>query len=197
MKLIVGLGNPGGQYKNTRHNVGFEVVGRLASKSAVGPPRARFQGEIAEATIAASKVLLLTPLTYMNASGASVLAARDFYKIENENILVICDDFALPLGKLRLRAKGSSGGQKGLEDILRRLGTEEVSRLRIGVGVLPPGRDAAGYVLSKFTKEEQPEIAFAIERAADAAAVWAELGLEAAMNRYNVGGANSDESKAE
>jgi len=188
MKLIVGLGNPGGQYKNTRHNVGFEVVGRLASQFASGPPRARFQGEIAEATIAGNKMLILTPLTYMNASGASVLAARDFYKIEHENLLVVCDDFALPLGKLRLRPKGSSGGQKGLEDILRRLGSEEIPRLRIGVGVLPPGRDAAGFVLSKFTKDEQPEIAEAIERAGEAAAAWVELGLEAAMNRYNVDG---------
>src|SRR5262245_45798283 len=155
MKLIVGLGNPGGQYNNTRHNVGFEVAACLAKQFATSAPRAKFQGEIVEATIAGQKALLLTPLTYMNASGASVLATRDFYKVENENVLVVCDDFALPLGKLRLRAKGSSGGQKGLEDILRRLATEELPRLRIGVGVLPPGRDAAAYVLSRFMKEEQ------------------------------------------
>jgi PTH1 family peptidyl-tRNA hydrolase len=188
MKLIVGLGNPGGKYKDTRHNVGFEVAARLAKKFARAAPRAKFQGEIVEATIAGQKSLVLTPLTYMNASGASVLATRDFYKIENEDILVVCDDFALPLAKLRLRVKGSSGGQKGLEDILRRFGTEELSRLRIGVGVLPPGRDAAGFVLGKFSKEEQPEIADAIERAAEAAATWVELGMAAAMNKYNVGG---------
>jgi peptidyl-tRNA hydrolase, PTH1 family len=192
MKLIVGLGNPGGKYKDTRHNVGFEVAARLAKKFATAAPRAKFQGEIVEATIAGNKALLLTPLTYMNASGASVLATRDFYKIENENMLVVCDDFALPLGKLRLRAKGSSGGQKGLEDILRRFGTEEISRLRIGVGILPPGRDAAGYVLSRFTKEEQPEIAESIERAAEAAAAWVELGLEPAMNKYNTGGMSGE-----
>src|SRR5262245_43638143 len=188
MKLIVGLGNPGGKYKDTRHNVGFEVAARLAKRFATAAPRAKFQGEIVEATIAGQKSLLLTPLTYMNASGASVLATRDFYKIENENILVVCDDFALPLAKLRLRAKGSSGGQKGLEDILRRLGTEEIARLRIGVGILPPGRDAAGYVLSRFTKDEQPEIAAAIERAVEAAVAWAEQGLATAMNKYNVSG---------
>ena len=188
MKLIVGLGNPGGKYKDTRHNVGFEVAARLARQFATSTPRARFQGETVEATIAGQKALLLTPLTYMNASGASVLATCDFYKIENENMLVVCDDFALPLAKLRMRVKGSSGGQKGLEDILRRLGTEEIPRLRIGVGILPPGRDAAAYVLSRFTKEEQPEIAEAIERASEAAADWVKLGLAAAMNKYNVSG---------
>src|SRR5438552_7070591 len=172
MKLIVGLGNPGDKYKNTRHNVGFEVAAVLAKQFATATPRARFQGEIVEATIARQKALLLTPLTYMNLSGQSVLPTRDFYKIENENILIVCDDFALPLGKLRLRPKGSAGGQKGLEDILRRLGTEEISRLRIGLGVLPPGRDAAGYVLSKFTKDEQPEIAAGVQRASEAAAAW-------------------------
>jgi PTH1 family peptidyl-tRNA hydrolase len=187
MKLIVGLGNPGSKYKDTRHNVGFEVAALLAKKFATATPRARFQGEIVEATIAGHKTLLLTPLTYMNLSGASVLATRDFYKIENENLLVVCDDFALPLAKLRLRAKGSSGGQNGLEDILRRLGTEEISRLRIGVGPLPPGRDAAGFVLGKFTKDEQPEIADAIQRASAAAAAWVEQGLATAMNKYNAG----------
>jgi len=192
MKLIVGLGNPGGKYKDTRHNVGFEVAARLAKKFATAQPRAKFQGEIVEATIAGQKALLLTPLTFMNASGASVLATRDFYKIENENVLVVCDDFALPLGKLRLRPKGSSGGQKGLEDILRRLGTEEVPRLRIGIGIPPPGRDVAGYVLSRFAKDEQPEIAEAIERAAEGAAAWVELGLESAMNRYNAGGVSGE-----
>jgi peptidyl-tRNA hydrolase, PTH1 family len=194
MKLIVGLGNPGGKYKETRHNVGFEIAARLAKKFASATPRARFQGEIVEATIAGQKALLLTPLTYMNASGASVLATRDFYKIENENLLIVCDDFALPLGKLRLRAKGSAGGQKGLADILRRLGTEEIPRLRIGVGIPPPGRDAAAYVLSRFTKEEQPEIAEAIERAAEAAAAWVQVGLEPVMNKYNAGGSSESVS---
>jgi peptidyl-tRNA hydrolase, PTH1 family len=187
MKLIVGLGNPGGKYKNSRHNVGFEVAAALAKRFATSPPRSKFQGEIAEATIAGQKTLLLTPLTYMNLSGASVLAAGDFYKIDNENILVVCDDFALPLGKLRLRGKGSSGGQKGLEDIIRRLGTDEIPRLRIGIGLVPPGRDAAGYVLGKFTSDEQPTIATAIDRAAEAVVAWVDTGLAAAMNKYNVG----------
>jgi PTH1 family peptidyl-tRNA hydrolase len=193
MKLIVGLGNPGDKYKNTRHNVGFEVAAALAKKFATATPRARFQGETVEATIAGQKALLLTPLTYMNLSGQSVLATRDFFKIENQDLLIVCDDFNLPLAKLRLRPKGSSGGQKGLEDILRRLGTEELPRLRIGVGIPPPGRDGASYVLGRFTKDEQPEIATAIDRAAEAAASWVEAGIDAAMNKYNASGEVSGE----
>jgi PTH1 family peptidyl-tRNA hydrolase len=185
VKLIVGLGNPGGKYKDTRHNVGFEVAARLAKKFATASPRARFQGEVVEGVVGGQKSLLLTPLTYMNASGGSVLEARDFYKINNDNILVVCDDFALPLARLRLRGKGSSGGQNGLDDILRRLGTNEIPRLRIGVGPLPPGRDAAAYVLGKFTKDEQPEIANAINRAAEAVECWVREGLAMAMSRYN------------
>lgn len=185
VKLIVGLGNPGGKYKDTRHNIGFEVAARLAKKFATASPRAKFQGEVVEVAVGGQKSLLLTPLTYMNASGGSVLEARDFYKIDNDNILVVCDDFALPLAKLRLRGKGSSGGQNGLDDILRRLGTNEIPRLRIGVGPLPPGRDAAGYVLGKFTKDEQPEIANAINRATEAVECWVREGLAMAMSRYN------------
>lgn len=185
MKLIVGLGNPGGKYRETRHNVGFEVAVRLAKRHGESPPRGRFQGETVEATIAGQKVLLLTPLTYMNLSGASVLAARDFYKIEQQDLLVVCDDFNLPLGKLRLRIKGSAGGQNGLANIIERLGTEEIPRLRIGIGSVPPGRDAAAYVLGRFPKDEQPVISEALDRAADAAAAWVELGINEAMNKYN------------
>jgi peptidyl-tRNA hydrolase, PTH1 family len=185
MKLIVGLGNPGEKYKATRHNVGFEVVGRLAKKYGAGTPRARFQGETAEVAIAQEKVLLLTPLTYMNASGGSVLAARDFYKITNADLLVICDDFHLPLAKLRLRAKGSAGGQNGLADVLRRLGTEEIPRLRVGVGAPEGERGAVSHVLGRFQKDEQSIIDEALERATAAAVLWVELGIEAAMNRYN------------
>ena len=185
MKLIVGLGNPGAQYKSTRHNVGFEVAARLAKQFASDSPRARFQGEAAEATIAGHKALLLTPLTYMNLSGASVLAARDFYKIELPDILIVCDDFNLPLAKLRLRAKGTAGGQNGLANILERLGTDEVPRLRIGIGPVPAGRDAAAFVLGRFTKDEQPVIAEALDKAAQAAAAWVESGIAEAMNKYN------------
>ena len=185
MKLVVGLGNPGTQYAGTRHNVGFEVLRALVAKYGKSAPRARFQGETSEVQIGVEKVLLLTPLTFMNLSGGSVLAARDFYKIENENLLIICDDFALPLAKLRFRAKGSSGGQKGLEDVIRRLGTDEFPRLRIGIGAPLPGRDVTGYVLGKFTKDEQPEIQTALTRAIEAAAAWTKVGTQQCMNQYN------------
>ena len=122
----------------------------------------RFQGETVEADLDGEKVLLLTPSTYMNLSGASVLAARDFYKIPTEEILVVCDDLNLPLAKLRLRAAGSAGGQKGLEDIIRRLGTDEFARLRIGIGSPPNGWNWADFVLSKFHKEELPDMELAV-----------------------------------
>ena len=129
--------------------------------------------------------MALCPHTFMNRSGASVVRARDFYKLNNPDILVVCDDFNLPLSALRVRAKGSSGGQKGLADILRCLGGEEISRLRVGVGQPPAGRDAADFVLTRFAKQEQPEIDLAIARATDAVVVWATEGIDACMNRFN------------
>lgn len=185
MKLVVGLGNPGSQYAGTRHNIGFEVLSRLASHWNSPLPRARFQGEVAEAVVGAEKVLLLWPLTFMNLSGASVLAARDFYKLSAADLMVVCDDLNLPAGKLRVRAKGSSGGQKGLEDILRRLGTEEVPRLRIGIGPIPPGREATGFVLGKFTAEEQQAVGLAADKAVNAVSTWVSQGVTACMNQYN------------
>jgi peptidyl-tRNA hydrolase, PTH1 family len=185
MKLIVGLGNPGKQYNGTRHNVGFATLAKLIKTRTSGPAKGKFQGELYEANIASQRVLLLLPLTYMNGSGASVLAARDFYKIEHSDILVICDDLALPLGKLRFRAKGSAGGQKGLDDVIRRLGTDEVPRLRIGIGAPPPGRDVPGYVLSRFPPDEQAAAEESIQRAATSAEAWVEKGLSFCMNQYN------------
>jgi PTH1 family peptidyl-tRNA hydrolase len=185
MKLIAGLGNPGRKYAGTRHNVGYEVLAEVAKRYAADKPKARFDGELTEIVIESQRVLLLWPLTYMNNSGACVQPARDFYKVTNEELLVVCDDVALPCGKLRLRAKGSSGGQKGLKDILRRLSTEEIPRLRIGIGAPPPGWEMPDYVLSKFTKDEEPLVAEAIGKAADAVTDWIRLGLAAAMNKYN------------
>jgi len=147
MKLVVGLGNPGRKYEGTRHNVGFDCLAKLAGRLPAAPVKQKFQGELIEAEIGGERVLLLCPLTYMNLSGGSVLAARDFYKIKENDILVVCDDFHLPLAKLRFRAKGSAGGQKGLADILRRLGTENIARLRIGIGEPPPQWNVADYVL--------------------------------------------------
>lgn len=185
MKLVAGLGNPGRAYEGTRHNIGFDVLEVLARRAGRPDRRARFQGEFSQTTIRGCPVLLLWPLTWMNLSGASVLAARDFYKIENADILVLCDDFALPVETIRLRGSGSSGGQKGLSDILARLGTKDVPRLRIGVGPLPPGWIAADFVLGKFTKVERPAVESLAERAADAVEEWVGAGIESAMNRFN------------
>jgi peptidyl-tRNA hydrolase, PTH1 family len=185
MKLIVGLGNPTRQYESTRHNVGFMALAELARKHLADRPKAKFHGQLAEATIAGQRVLLLGPLTYMNRSGISVHEARDFYKLPPEDLLVICDDINLPLAKLRFRAGGSSGGQKGLADIIDRLGTEEFARLRIGIGAPPEGQDSADYVLSRFSREEAEEINAAVSRAADAVACWVTSGVDDCMNRYN------------
>jgi PTH1 family peptidyl-tRNA hydrolase len=185
MKLIVGLGNPGRKYAGTRHNVGFSVAELLARRCGQATPRARFHGETVEANVGEHRVMLLCPHTLMNRSGLSVLEARDFYKMDLADLLVVCDDFNLPLAKLRCRSKGSSGGQKGLQDILSRLGTDEVARLRIGIGPPPDGWDVAAYVLSKFHPEEVDLVQTAVERAADAALDWVREGIEFCMNRYN------------
>lgn len=187
MKLVVGLGNPGPKYSKTRHNIGFMVLAELAERHATGRVRGQFSGETAEAKIGGEKVVLLSPLTYMNDSGRSVQPARDFYKLDNEEVLVICDDFQLALARLRFRPKGSDGGQKGLADIIRRLGSQEVPRLRIGIGEPPEGWDPAGYVLGKFNKDEIPIVKEAVGRAADAVADWSRLGIQHCMNHYNAG----------
>jgi PTH1 family peptidyl-tRNA hydrolase len=185
MKMVIGLGNPGRKYEGTRHNVGFAVAAELARRHATGRPRGGFQAELIEAELGGEKTLLVRPQTFMNLSGTSALAARDFYKLANEDVLVVCDDFNLPLGALRLRSQGSAGGQKGLADIIRRLGTEEIPRLRIGVGPVPASWDAVDFVLSRFAKDEIPEIELSVVRAADAVELWATKGLPEAMNRYN------------
>jgi len=185
MKLVVGLGNPGRRYQKTRHNVGFAVLGELARKFGTGGVKAKFHGELVEADLDGQRALLLSPLTYMNRSGTAVQAAMSFYKLVQEDLLVLCDDMNLPVAQLRIRAKGSSGGQKGLEDIVRRLGTEEFSRLRIGIGRPPENWDWADYVLSRFDKQESAEIEQTVCRAADAVAAWARQGIEVCMNRYN------------
>ena len=185
MKLVVGLGNPGRQYEGTRHNVGFAVLAELAGKLGQTRPKSKFHGEVIEADLYGQRALLLSPLTYMNRSGLSVQEAKSFYKIPEEDLLIVCDDLNLPLGKLRFRAKGSAGGQKGLEDIVRRLGTEEFPRLRIGIGSPPEDREWADYVLRKFAKCEIPGVELAVGQAADAVVAWAREGVEFCMNRYN------------
>ena len=185
MKLLVGLGNPGRGYDGTRHNVGFDVLEILARRAGSPVRRARFQGDTVQATLRGCPVLLLWPLTWMNLSGSSVLAARDFYKIDDGDILVICDDFQLSTDTIRLRSSGSAGGQNGLADVLSRLGGTSIPRLRVGVGPLPAGWKSADFVLGKFSKSERTAVDGLLERAADAAEEWLALGIQAAMNRYN------------
>src|SRR4051812_31311037 len=183
-KLVVGLGNPGGKYEGTRHNVGFEVVDRLARGGSGASFSRKFDGLLAEAEIDFRRVLLLKPETFMNLSGRSVRQAIQFYKIDPADLLVICDDLSLPLGKLRIRGGGSDGGQKGLRDIAAQLGTDDYARLRIGIGDRGP-IDAADFVLSRFRPAEKPVIDDALIAATQAVAVWVTQGIEPAMNRFN------------
>lgn len=183
-KLVVGLGNPGSKYDGTRHNVGFEVADKLARVGTGALYHRKFDGLVAEAEIDFHKVLILKPETFMNLSGRAVRQALQFYKMEPADLLVVCDDLTLPLGKLRLRAGGSDGGQKGLRDIAAQLGTEDYARLRVGIGERG-GIDAADFVLSRFKTSERPLIDDALIAATQAVAVWTTQGLPAAMNRFN------------
>jgi PTH1 family peptidyl-tRNA hydrolase len=186
MKLVVGLGNPGVKYRMNRHNVGYMVLAELAERFSGNRPQSKFHGDLL--TLRESNgesVLLLAPTTYMNRSGLSVGEAVGFYKIPQENVLVVCDDLNLPFCKLRLRSEGSSGGQKGLADIVRVLGTDKIHRLRIGIGRPPGQMDAADFVLMNFTEKEQPDMQITIKHAADAVLCWLNAGIDEAMNRYN------------
>jgi peptidyl-tRNA hydrolase, PTH1 family len=185
MKLIVGLGNPGPKYTGTRHNVGFDVVDYLAAGPGCTPFREKFEAFVAEMKEGDEPVLLVKPLTFMNLSGRAVRAILDFYKVPVENLLVICDDFNLPLGKLRVRTRGSHGGQNGLRNIQEQLGTDAYTRLRIGVGA--PAFDAIDHVLSKFKPGERSAVEDAIANAAQASLTWTRQGAEAAMNKFNGG----------
>jgi PTH1 family peptidyl-tRNA hydrolase len=180
MKVVVGLGNPGRQYQGTRHNVGFAVVDSLAGGRAF---RGRFLSQVAEVTDDGLPLLLVKPETFMNLSGQAVRQVVDFYKVPAEDLLVVCDDFALPLGKLRVRAKGTHGGHNGLRSIQEHLGTTAYPRLRIGVG--GPKEDAVDHVLSRFRPGERPVIDDAIIKAVQAVIAWAHQGIEACMNRFN------------
>lgn len=185
MKLIVGLGNPGRKYQGTRHNVGFEVIHHLARRDENLKLRSQFESQMGAISIRGRKAWLQMPQTYMNLSGAAVLAARDFYRVEHHDVLVICDDFNLPLAQLRFRPSGSAGGQKGLDDILRRLGTHQIPRLRIGIGMPQPNWEKADFVLSRFSDEEQARMAICIAQASEGVGDWVEHGIEFCMNRHN------------
>jgi peptidyl-tRNA hydrolase, PTH1 family len=187
MKLIVGLGNPGREYRETRHNVGFMVVDEIARRYALGWTQAPSQ--VPDAFIAkrygTDPVLLAKPLTYMNLSGEAVAALTRYYDVPVEDLLIIVDEAALPFGKLRARARGSAGGHNGLKSVIERLGTTEFSRLRLGVGRGDSRRDLGDHVLSIFERSERAELESFITRAADAAEMFVAEGILKVMNTYN------------
>ena len=185
MKIVVGLGNPGQKYKLTRHNVGFDVLTDIAQRYQVGAPKTKFNAEVCEALIKNEKTILVSPLTFMNLSGQSVQAAVDFFKVPLEDVLIICDDINLDVGRLRLKPGGSAGGQNGLKDIIQRVGTDKFPRLRLGVGKVPARWDTADYVLGKFDSDDRLLVDVGIKLASDAIEVWIESGMQAAMNRFN------------
>ena len=186
MKLIVGLGNPGAQYKGTRHNIGFAVIDEIARRAAVG-----FESAPAEAVIAKWRrpdggALLAKPLTFMNLSGQAVGEIARYFKVDVPDVLIVVDEVQLPLGRLRARARGSAGGHNGLKSVIAHLG-DDFSRLRIGVGRGEQQRDLADHVLSRFEKDEAAEVERMTTRAADASQMFVTSGIEAVMNAYNGG----------
>lgn len=184
--LIVGLGNPGREYENTRHNIGFHCVDALVRKHHLRyENKKRSKAKIAQGTIAGQTVLLAKPQTYMNLSGSAVQGLAAFYRIPPERIIVIMDDLDIALGTLRIRPKGGTAGHKGLTDIVQRLGTQNIPRIRFGIGRPPDRMDPAAYVLRRFTPDEQPVIDEAIARAAEAVETWLTDGIDIAMNRFN------------
>jgi len=185
MKLVVGLGNPGIQYAGTRHNVGFDVVAELVRRWQLGKSQMKFSSEIWEVFADTGKVLLVTPTTYMNRSGEAVQQITRFYQVLPQDVAVVCDDINLPLGRIRWRASGSAGGQKGLADIIQSLGTDQIPRLRLGVGRPPGQMDAAAFVLSRFRAEERSESEIMTAIAADSVEAWVVEGVVSAMNRFN------------
>ncbi len=189
-RIIVGLGNPGRRYRNTRHNVGFMVIERLAKRCRCPKPKKAFAGRLYDAEFArpgqgARRAWLFEPLTYVNRSGHAVRTLAEFYRLTAADVLVVLDDMALPTGRLRARAKGSAGGHNGLEDILRSFGGDDLPRLRVGIGSPPPRMDPRAYVLSRFSDEEADEIDSAVAEAADAAEDWLFEDITQVMNKYN------------
>ena len=185
MKAIIGLGNPGRDYAGTRHNLGFDVITALTDKYNLKLNEKRFKGICADGIIEGQRVILIQPQTFMNLSGECVRAAADFYKLEPEDIIIICDDINLDVGRIRIRKKGSAGGHNGLKNIILHLGTEEFPRIRVGAGEKKEGQDLVSHVLGRFSKEEDEIIRDVIKSASQAVEAWLRDGIDAAMNEYN------------
>lgn len=185
MKLVVGLGNPGRRYVETRHNIGFAVSDELVRRAGAVFDHSRANALSARLGLGSASVLIVKPLTMMNLSGEAVVALAQFYKIDPPDILVVADDVNLPLGRLRLRARGSAGGHNGFRSIIGLLGTEEFPRLRVGVGRGDLRRELADHVLARFDADETPAVTESVARAADAVECFTAEGIEVAMNRFN------------
>ncbi len=184
--LLVCLGNPGNKYENTRHNVGYMVADEVAERQKKPIQRLKFRALTNIFTISGEKVLVMKPITYMNLSGEAVRQAADFYKISPDRVLVVSDDTALPVGRLRIRVKGSAGGHNGLKNIIQHLGTDQFPRLRVGVGEKPhPDYDLADWVLGKFAGEDKKTIDDAVRRAADAIECILAEGIDRGMGKFN------------
>ena len=183
-KMLVGLGNPGAEYAQTRHNVGFMVIDLLAGSLKIDINRRKFKSRFGIGEFAGKKVMLLKPWLYMNQSGQPVATALGFYKLTPADLLVISDDMWLEPGKIRIRASGSAGGHNGLKDITEKLGTENFGRLRVGIGQ-NDRQDAYDYVLNAPDSRQKPLIEKAVENARDAALCWLEHGIDRAMNKFN------------
>lgn len=185
MKMVVGLGNPGDEYVDTRHNIGFKVIDLLEKAIVLQQKKRKFNSRLGIGDFAGKKVLLLKPGKFMNRSGQAVSQAISFYSLTLKDLLVVCDDMNLDVGKIRLRAKGSAGGHKGLADIIEKLGTSDFVRLRIGIG---RGKEnvAVDYVLGRPKSDEKFLLDKAVQTAGDAVLCWIECGIEQAMNRFNV-----------
>lgn len=184
MKIVVGIGNPGKRYERTRHNLGFQVVDRLAASHGIEVRRRRFDALVGEGLIEGQPTLLVKPQTYVNLSGSAVAPLLRWYRASLGDLLVVCDDLNLEPGKLRLRRQGSSGGHNGLQSIIECLGSEEFARLRIGIG-RSNDADAVAHVLGSLSPEEQELMDSKLAAAADAVRLWIRLGVEAAMNTVN------------
>ncbi len=183
--LLVGLGNPGREYRETRHNVGFMVIDRLAQETGISLSRVQHKAIVGWGSIGEKKVILAKPQTYMNLSGESVAALVRFYKIPTAQLIVVHDDLDLPYGTLRIRPDGGSAGQKGMQSIISRLGTDHFPRLRFGIGRPPGSKQGASYVLHGFSAEEKKDLEYLLSRAAEALKTFVVEGLDAAMNRFN------------
>lgn len=185
MYVIIGLGNPGREYADTKHNVGFRVIDKLADQYNIDVSKFKHKALIGEGMISGKKVMLVKPQTYMNLSGESVREIMSFYKVPVENMLVIYDDTSLELGMIRIREKGSAGGHNGIKSIINHMGSDVFSRVKVGIGEKPNGWDLADYVLAKFGKDDEPLILSGIDKASQAAGIFISLGVKDAMNKFN------------